>query len=222
MDSYSDSPFNYSWPSFPKTRIHKKMDKQEKSQSMRRAQALSSTLAAASRLSAMIHQPGKDQMHTNAMLVDQVDDLDIKYRSSVEEEVSSVPQRNNPAWDSFFGSLPGSMAPHRDQAFPLPSSPLAYPFPFSGGGNRGRIQPSVSLSSGLSHRGTSQPEKTCVLSSSLEPVECDSWEEATLCQTPPSLPNFSSPWQRSDLHTISGDERDSFDNSLHSVRSLLT
>ncbi|XP_036836309.1 rho guanine nucleotide exchange factor 28 isoform X1 [Oncorhynchus mykiss] len=241
MDSYSDSPFNYSWPSFPKTRIHKKMDKQEKSQSMRRAQALSSTLAAASRLSAMIHQPGKDQMHTNAMLVDQVDDLDIKYRSPVEEEVSSVPQRNNPAWDSFFGSLPGSMAPHRDQAFPLPSSPLAYPFPFSGGGNRGRIQQSVSLSSGLSHRGTSQPEKTCVLStgavtavgvkvtgshnepfslvkmpsSSLEPVECDSWEEDTLCQSPPSLPKFSSPWQRSDLHTSSGDERDSFDNSLH-------
>ncbi|XP_038854803.1 rho guanine nucleotide exchange factor 28-like [Salvelinus namaycush] len=215
MDSYSDSPFNYSWPSFPKTRIRKKMDKQEKSQSMRRAQALSSTLAAASRLSAMIHQPGKDQVYANAMLVDQVDDLDIKYRSPVEEEVSSVPQRNSPAWDSFFGSLPGSTAPHRDQAFPLPSSPLAYPFPFSGGGNRGRIQPSVSLSSGLSHRGTSRPEKTCVLSSSLEPVECDSWEEDTLCQSPPSLPNFSSPWQRSDLHTSSGDERDSFDNSSY-------
>ncbi|XP_055776570.1 rho guanine nucleotide exchange factor 28-like isoform X2 [Salvelinus fontinalis] len=185
----------------------------EKSQSMRRAQALSSTLAAASRLSAMIHQPGKDQVYANAMLVDQVDDLDIKYRSPVEEEVSSVPQRNSPAWDSFFGSLPGSTAPHRDQAFLLSSSPLAYPFPFSGGGNRGRIQPSVSLSSGLSHRGTSRPEKTCVLSSSLEPVECDSWEEDTLCQSPPSLPNFSSPWQRSDLHTSSGDERDSFDNS---------
>ncbi|XP_029578093.1 rho guanine nucleotide exchange factor 28 [Salmo trutta] len=214
MDSYSDSPFNYSWPSFPKMRIRKKMDKQEKSQSMTRAQALSSTLAAASRLSAMIHQPGKDQVYAKAMLVDQVDDLDLKYRSPVEEEVSSVPQRSSPAWDSFFGSLPGSTAPHRDQAFPLPSSPLAYPFPFSGGGHRGRIQPSISLSSGLSHRGTSWPEKTCALSSSLEPVECDSWEEDTLCQSPPSLPNFSFPWQRSDLQTSSGDERDSFDNLL--------
>lgn len=44
----------------------------EKSQSMTRAQALSSTLAAASRLSAMIHQPGKDQVYAKAMLVDQV------------------------------------------------------------------------------------------------------------------------------------------------------
>ncbi|CAB1320270.1 unnamed protein product, partial [Coregonus sp. 'balchen'] len=178
---------------------------------MRGAQALSSTLAAASRLSAMIHRPGKDQVYANAMLVDQVDDLDIKYCSPREEEVSSVPQLNSPAWDSFFGSLPGSTAPHRFQAFPLPSSPSAYPFPFSGGSQRGSIQPSVSLSSGLSQRGTSRPEETCVLS--LDPVECDSGEEDTLCQSPPSLPISSSPWQRPTLHTSSGYERDSFDTS---------
>ncbi|XP_041756451.1 rho guanine nucleotide exchange factor 28 isoform X1 [Coregonus clupeaformis] len=213
MDSDSDSPFNYSWPSFPKMRIRKKAGKQEKSQSMRGAQALSSTLAAASRLSAMIHRPGKDQVYANAMLVDQVDDQDIKYCSPREEEVSSVPQLNSPAWDSFFGSLPGSTAPHRFQAFPLPSSPSAYPFPFSGSSQRGSIQPSVSLSSGLSQRGTSRPEETCVLSSSLDPVECDSGEEDTLCQSPPSLPISSSPWQRPTLHTSSGYERDSFDTS---------
>nr|XP_029495464.1 rho guanine nucleotide exchange factor 28-like [Oncorhynchus nerka] len=177
----------------------------EKSQSMRRAQALSSTLAAASRLSAMIHQPGKDQMHTNAMLVDQVDDLDIKYRSSVEEEVSSVPQRNNPAWDSFFGSLPGSMAPHRDQAFPLPSSPLAYPFPFSGGGNRGRIQPSVSLSSGLSHRGTSQPEKTCDQSDPQLRLRSYSYSSP---KTQLSRPLFTRDAAISDLTEVDGDSWD--------------
>lgn len=42
----------------------------EKSQSIRESQASSPTLAAAARLSAMIH--GKDQVYANAMLVDQV------------------------------------------------------------------------------------------------------------------------------------------------------
>uniref|UniRef100_A0A672ZJU2 Phorbol-ester/DAG-type domain-containing protein n=1 Tax=Sphaeramia orbicularis TaxID=375764 RepID=A0A672ZJU2_9TELE len=60
MDSDSDSPFNYSWPSFPRMRI----------QSIRESQASSPTLAAAARLSAMIH--GKDRVYANAMLVDQV------------------------------------------------------------------------------------------------------------------------------------------------------
>lgn len=42
----------------------------EKNQSIRESQALSPTLAAAARLSAMIH--GKDRVYANAMLVDQV------------------------------------------------------------------------------------------------------------------------------------------------------
>uniref|UniRef100_A0A3Q3MAI0 Rho guanine nucleotide exchange factor (GEF) 28a n=1 Tax=Mastacembelus armatus TaxID=205130 RepID=A0A3Q3MAI0_9TELE len=70
MDSDSDSPFNYSWPSFPKMRMRRKMGKKEKDQSMKESQASSPTLAAAARLSAMIH--GKDRVYANAMLVDQV------------------------------------------------------------------------------------------------------------------------------------------------------
>lgn len=42
----------------------------EKSQSIRESQASSPTLAAAARLSAMIH--GKDRVYANTMLVDQV------------------------------------------------------------------------------------------------------------------------------------------------------
>lgn len=51
----------------------------EKSQSIRESQASSPTLAAAVRLSAMIH--GKDQVYANAMLVDQVREADIQILS---------------------------------------------------------------------------------------------------------------------------------------------
>ncbi|XP_029296158.1 LOW QUALITY PROTEIN: rho guanine nucleotide exchange factor 28-like [Cottoperca gobio] len=99
MDSDSDSPFNYSWPSFPKMRMRKKTGKKEKSQSIRESPARSPTLAAAARLSAMIH--GKDRVYANAMLVDQVDEADIKYRSPGEKEGSPAPHIGSPCWDSF-------------------------------------------------------------------------------------------------------------------------
>nr|XP_046243952.1 rho guanine nucleotide exchange factor 28-like isoform X2 [Scatophagus argus] len=99
MDSDSDSPFNYSWPSFPKMRMRRKMGKKEKSQSIRESQASSPTLAAAARLSAMIH--GKDRVYANTMLVDQVNGVDIKYRSPGEEEVSPAPHVGSPRWDTF-------------------------------------------------------------------------------------------------------------------------
>ncbi|CAI5649740.1 rho guanine nucleotide exchange factor 28 isoform X3 [Oreochromis niloticus] len=53
----------------------------EKSQSIRESQASSPTLAAAARLSAMIH--GKDQVYANAMLVDQVSWLKFFYTVSL-------------------------------------------------------------------------------------------------------------------------------------------
>ncbi|CAJ1069256.1 rho guanine nucleotide exchange factor 28-like isoform X2 [Xyrichtys novacula] len=71
----------------------------EKSQSIGESQASSPTLAAAARLSAMIR--GKDRVFANTMLVDQVGDADIKYRSPVKEEVSPVSQIGSPCWDSF-------------------------------------------------------------------------------------------------------------------------
>ncbi|XP_074495364.1 rho guanine nucleotide exchange factor 28-like isoform X3 [Sebastes fasciatus] len=92
----------------------------EKSQSIRESQAQSPTLAAAARLSAMIH--GRDRVYANAMLVDQVDDADIKYRSpgEEEEEVSPAPHLGSPCWDSFSMTPPdsGSCSQNRH-----PSSP---------------------------------------------------------------------------------------------------
>lgn len=52
----------------------------EKSQSIRESQASSPTLAAAARLSAMIH--GKDRVYANAMLVDQVSGAEISASGS--------------------------------------------------------------------------------------------------------------------------------------------
>ncbi|XP_056232964.1 rho guanine nucleotide exchange factor 28-like isoform X2 [Seriola aureovittata] len=79
----------------------------EKSQSIRESQASSPTLAAAARLSAMIH--GKDRVYANAMLVDQVDDADIRYRSPGEEEVSpAAPHVGSQCWDSFSTTPPDS------------------------------------------------------------------------------------------------------------------
>ncbi|XP_062418271.1 rho guanine nucleotide exchange factor 28-like isoform X2 [Pungitius pungitius] len=80
-------------------------------QSTRESQAPSPTLAAAVRLSAMIH--GKGRVYANAMLVDQVDDADIKYRppeeeDEEEEEVSPAPRLGRPCWGSFSTTPPAS------------------------------------------------------------------------------------------------------------------
>ncbi|KAF7659153.1 hypothetical protein LDENG_00002360 [Lucifuga dentata] len=229
MDSDSDSPFNYSWPSFPKMRIRRKTGKKEKSQSIRESQSSSPTLAAAARLSAMIH--GKDQVYANAMLVDKVDDVDIKYRSPRKEGEGFLPNVGSPCWHSFPGtpldqhsSSPQngergiqsfSIRNHREsspQVSPsspfassssFPSSPLASAFRLFEGGQRRQMRPA---SPGFSHRGSNLPELSRGLSPSLE---CDSGEEDILGHSYPS----SSLKQQPTLQSSSGEERDSFDTS---------
>uniref|UniRef100_UPI003AAAB36D rho guanine nucleotide exchange factor 28-like n=1 Tax=Centroberyx gerrardi TaxID=166262 RepID=UPI003AAAB36D len=203
----------------------------EKSQSIRESQAASSTLAAAARLSAMIH--GKDQVYANAMLVDQVDDVDIKYRSPGEDEGGSVARVGSPCWDSVTclqtrhpspaqngergiqGSAvghPREPSPHVSPPSPFasspsfPSSPLASAFRVFEGGQRRQTQPCLPVSPGFGHRGTSLPEATRGLSPSLE---CDSGEDDILGRSCPS----SSPKQQPVLQSSSGEERDSFDTS---------
>ncbi|KAM6965456.1 rho guanine nucleotide exchange factor 28-like [Aplochiton taeniatus] len=242
MDSDSDSPFNYSWPSFPKMRIRRKTSKQEKSQSIRGSKAPCSTQAAASRLSAMIH--GKDQVYANAMLVHQVNDSDLKYHSPKEEveEEYPVPQMSNPQWDSFPGSPTGSddhlqdshrshpsngergtlgsnIGHHRQQSSSAslssdsPSSPPASPFRSTEGGLRHLAQPHLCGSPCFSHRGSSLPEETCTLSPSLEAVECDSGEDDILGHSYPAY-RSSSPCKRPvPQYSLGSEERDSFDNS---------
>ncbi|XP_045889932.1 rho guanine nucleotide exchange factor 28-like isoform X5 [Micropterus dolomieu] len=203
----------------------------EKSQSITESQASSPTLAAAARLSAMIH--GKDRVYANTMLVDQVDDADIKYRTPGEEEVSHAPHVGSPCWDSF------SMAPadsrncshngergiqglglenHREpsprvspsspfaSSPSFPSSPLASAFRLFEGAQRRQIQPCLPVSPALNHRGCSLTEASRGLSPSLE---CDSGEDDILGHSYPC----SSLKKQSILRSSSGEERDSFDTS---------
>ncbi|XP_063345271.1 rho guanine nucleotide exchange factor 28-like isoform X2 [Pelmatolapia mariae] len=211
----------------------------EKSQSIRESQASSPTLAAAARLSAMIH--GKDQVYANAMLVDQVDDADIKYRSPGEEEVSPASHVDSSSWDSFSATPPNSgncsqsrcpssphnrlrgiqgsgLENHREQS-PLVSPPC--PFASSPSFPSSPLASALRLFEGAHKR---QPQTGLPLSPSLSrrgcsfieasrglspSLECDSGEEDILGHSYPS----SSLRQQSIQHSSSGGERDSFDAS---------
>ncbi|XP_061754173.1 rho guanine nucleotide exchange factor 28-like isoform X2 [Nerophis ophidion] len=174
----------------------------EKSQSIGESQASSPTLAAAARLSAMIH--GKDRGYTNAMLVDQVDDTDIKYRSCPAPDVGS------PCWDSLSISLTDSMTYSKNQHPPstqnpglenskelpcqvspsspfattpsFPSSPMASAFHWFEGGHKQHTPSGLSTSPNLNHRGCNLTVANRGLSPSLE---CDSGEEDILGRSYP-------------------------------------
>ncbi|XP_061623504.1 rho guanine nucleotide exchange factor 28-like isoform X4 [Phyllopteryx taeniolatus] len=182
-------------------------DSAEKSQSIGESQASSPTLAAAARLSAMIH--GKDRVYANAMVVDQVDDVDIKYRSRPAPDVGS------PCWDPFSMTPPDSKICPKNHHSPtpqnvkrairspglekskesplhgsppsppspfvpprsFPSSPLASAFRLFEGGQRRQPQTSLPVSPTLNGRGYNLPAATRGLSPRLE---CDSGEEDIL------------------------------------------
>ncbi|XP_053726398.1 rho guanine nucleotide exchange factor 28-like isoform X2 [Synchiropus splendidus] len=214
----------------------------EKSQSIGQGQSSSPTLAAAARLSAMIH--GKDRVYANAMLVDQVDDVDIKYRLPGDETTHV----DTPSWDSH--SMPSNSvnspktrrlfsSQHAEQATSghcsenkRAQSPLVSPrsspspfisspsFPSSPLASAFRLfeggqrrQPGLPVSPALVRRGCSLPATTQILSPSLE---CDSGEEDVLGLTYPC----STFKQQSSLRSSSGEERDSFEATLEINRTL--
>ncbi|CAB1420068.1 unnamed protein product [Pleuronectes platessa] len=239
MDSDSDSPFNYSWPSFPKMRMRRKTGKKEKSQSIRESQASSPTLAAAARLSAMIH--GKDRVYANTMLVDQVEDADIRYRSPGEEEVNPVARVGSQCWESFSPTPSDSgncsqsrhtSSPHNEErgiqgpgpenhrepslrTSPLSPSASSPSFPSSPLASAFRLFDGAQRR----HRQSCLPaspalnRRGCSLtepSRGLSPsLECDSGEEDILGHSYPC----SSLKKQSFLRSSSGEERDSFDTS---------
>ncbi|XP_075994725.1 rho guanine nucleotide exchange factor 28-like isoform X2 [Genypterus blacodes] len=197
---------------------------------MRDSKASSPTRAAAARLSAMIH--GRDQVYANAMLVQQVGDVDIKYRSPGDEEEASSPNAGSPSSDSCPVDPPEqqlspspspslsrqrgiqtcSLRNHREPS-PLPvspTSPLASSpsFPSSPLASAFRLFEGVQrcqtspVSPGFSHRGVGVPEATRGLSPSLE---CDSGDEDILGHSYPS--------SSLKLHhpTLRSRSRDSFD-----------
>ncbi|KAG9355049.1 hypothetical protein JZ751_001762 [Albula glossodonta] len=226
MDSDSDSPFNYSWPSFHRMRIHRRTSRQGKNQSV---SPVPSTFTAAARLSAMLN--GKDRVCPSAMLLDQVDNLDTKYSiagvtadSSLTETGGSDTLRGGPSkvpthfLDAGLSCSPVSPAcieegqgarfttPHREQSPPAPSFPPPSPPNLT----LARLhQPA--LADPLSQRG-SPPQETCTLSPGLLPLEVDSEEDDLLGKTPLSHVPASSQLSCV-LQASSGDEQDSFDAS---------
>ncbi|XP_068616933.1 rho guanine nucleotide exchange factor 28-like [Brachionichthys hirsutus] len=200
----------------------------EKSQSVREASSL--TLAAAARLSAMIH--GKDQVHAGTTSMDQVDDADIKCCPPGGEDVSPVAHTCSPHWDSSPMTPPssrnccqnrhpssphnverGTQIPgpenHKEQPlcvsrFPSSLSFLSSPLCLFEATQRCHAQPCFPVSPGLSHRGCSLTEISQGLS-----LECDSGEEDILGHSY----DFSSIKKRSILRFSSGEERDSFSTS---------
>ncbi|XP_026177143.1 rho guanine nucleotide exchange factor 28-like isoform X1 [Mastacembelus armatus] len=210
----------------------------EKDQSMKESQASSPTLAAAARLSAMIH--GKDRVYANAMLVDQVNDADIKYHSPGVEEVSHVPHVGGPCVD--FSMFPSGSAncsqnkhlssPHSGkreiqgpglethrEPFPhtsLPSPSIASPsFPCVPQSSAFRFFEGAQRRQAQAWLPDSPAvnRRGCSVteaSQELSPsLECDSGEEDILGHSYPCL----SLKQQSVLQSSSGEERDSFDTS---------
>ncbi|XP_034450508.1 rho guanine nucleotide exchange factor 28-like isoform X3 [Hippoglossus hippoglossus] len=211
----------------------------EKSQSIRESQASSPTLAAAARLSAMIH--GKDRVYANTMLVDQVEDADIRYRSPGEEEVSPAARVGSQCWESFSTTPPDSgnwsqsrhtSSPHNEQrgiqgpspenhrepsprTSPLSPSAASPSFPSSPLASAFRLFEGAQRR----HRQSCLPaspalnRRVCSLtepSRGLSPsLECDSGEEDILGHSYPC----SSLKKQSFLRSSSGEERDSFDTS---------
>ncbi|KAM8761173.1 rho guanine nucleotide exchange factor 28-like isoform 2-T2 [Acanthopagrus schlegelii] len=207
----------------------------EKNQPIRENQASSPTLAAAARLSAMIH--GKDRVYANTMLVDQVDDADIKYRSpGQEEEASPMPHVGSPRWHPLSVNPPDSKNCSQNRH---PPSPRIGERGIQGSGLENHREPSprvsppspfasspaipssplaspfrllegalrrLPVSPALNRRGCSLTETSRGLSPSLE---CDSGEDDILGHSYPC----SSLRHQAILRTSSGEERDSFDTS---------
>ncbi|XP_075889377.1 rho guanine nucleotide exchange factor 28-like isoform X3 [Nelusetta ayraudi] len=214
----------------------------EKSLSVQESQASSPTLAAAARLSAMIH--GKDRVFSDAMVVDQLDGAAVKRRCPEEEDEDEVeevaPLVGSSHWDCFSkasrnhptsphhrerpgpgaedgprGSSPRVSPPSPFPSSPsFPSSPLASPFRRFEGAHRRPAQPALAASPASTRRGCSfAAEGSRALSPSLE---CDSGEEDMLG----SPYAYSSLKQNSILQSSSGEERDSFDTSPDLNRTL--
>ncbi|XP_015194701.2 rho guanine nucleotide exchange factor 28 isoform X2 [Lepisosteus oculatus] len=206
-EEHKDPPEKNHSPSFKKPQIH-------------------STFTAASRLSAMLN--GKDEIYANSMLVDKVDDLDIKY--SIDGVTTESTQTDSCASDLRQGRLS-----HSGVHFPEEAGSSACcnhisehcgdkRHTSSNAGDREQF-PSVSPANlalarlNQPHRphvfnkeGSPPQNSTCTLSPNLVALEVDSEDDDTLDKSPLSQAS-TSPQSVAALQPSSADEQDSFDTS---------
>ncbi|XP_064152883.1 rho guanine nucleotide exchange factor 28-like isoform X2 [Anguilla rostrata] len=178
-----------------------------------------STFSAAARLSAMLN--GRERVCASAPLVDQVDELDVKYsiasvtagrglditRGSPHDEPAHFLEAGPSGSCVVHGDGRGGRRtiPHREQSPPAPSFPPPSPPNLALGLNH----PSLT---DLLRQGGSPPLEPCALSPGLVALEVDSEEDDLLASTPPSHAP-TPPQSSSVLQASSGDEQDSFDAS---------
>ncbi|XP_025244842.1 rho guanine nucleotide exchange factor 28 isoform X2 [Theropithecus gelada] len=210
MDSDSDSPFNYSWPSFPKMKIRRRTPKQDRSFDVLKKSKPPSTLFAAGRLSDMLN--GGDEVYANCMVIDQVGDLDISYIN-----IEGITATTSP--ESRGCTLGPQSSKH---TLPTETSPSVYPLRENDEGTahteaqRSFMSPSSSCASNLNlsfgwHGFEKQQSHLKKRSSSLDALDADSEgeghsEPSHICYTPGS--------QSSSRTGIpSGDELDSFETN---------
>nr|XP_030701573.1 rho guanine nucleotide exchange factor 28 isoform X8 [Globicephala melas] len=210
MDSDSDSPFNYSWPSFPKMKIRRRASKQDHSFDVLKKSKHPPTFLAAGRLSDMLN--GGDEVYANCMVIDQVGDLDINYiniegitENTCLESMGSTlgPQNSKPILPTETSA--GTYPPNENTE--VPSHTETQPSLMSPSSS---YASSLNLSFGL-HGFEKEQSHLKKRSSSLDALDADSEgeghsERSRICYTPVS--------QSSSRTGIpSGDELDSFETN---------
>ncbi|XP_003785957.1 rho guanine nucleotide exchange factor 28 [Otolemur garnettii] len=211
MDSDSDSPFNYSWPSFPKMKIRRRTSRQDRSFDVLKKSKHPPASLAAGRLSDMLN--GGDEVYANCMVIDQVGDLDINYiniegfttNTSPESMGSTLepqsckhilPTETSPGVSPLSEDSERTATIDAQQSFGSPSSSCAS---------------NLNLSLGL-HGFEKEQSHLKKRSSSLDALDADSEgegrsEQSHTCYTPES--------QSSSRTGIpSGDELDSFETNM--------
>ncbi|XP_020731158.2 rho guanine nucleotide exchange factor 28 isoform X7 [Odocoileus virginianus] len=210
MDSDSDSPFNYSWPSFPKMKIRRRASKQDRSFDALKKSKHPPTFLAAGQLSDMLN--GGDEVYANCMVIDQVGDLDINYiniegipaNTCLESMGSSLgPESSKPILptEASAGTYPPNknteVTSHTEAQASFISSSSSY-------------ASNLNLSFGL-HGFEKEQSRLKKRSSSLDALDADSegegCSEQLLNRYTPACPSSS----RAGI--TSGDELDSFETS---------
>ncbi|XP_014443450.1 rho guanine nucleotide exchange factor 28 isoform X2 [Tupaia chinensis] len=210
MDSDSDSPFNYSWPSFPKVKIRRRASKQDHSFDIFKKSKQSPTFLAAGRLSDMLN--GGDEVYANCMVIDQVGDLDINYINIEGISANTSPE-----------STGSTLGPQKYRhILPTEANPRMFPLSESNkmtansGAQQSFVSPSNSHASNLNlsfslHGFEKEQNHLKKRSSSLDALDADSEgeghsEQSHMCYTPASQSS-------SRTRIPSGDELDSFETN---------
>ncbi|XP_053444781.1 rho guanine nucleotide exchange factor 28 isoform X2 [Nycticebus coucang] len=211
MDSDSDSPFNYSWPSFPKMKIRRRTSRQDRSfDVLKKSKHLPASLAAG-RLSDMLN--GGDEVYANCMVIDQVDDLDINYINIEGFTADSSPESMGSTLgpQSCEHILPTETSPGVSPLGEDSERPAKTEAQQSCGSLSSSCTSNLNLSFGL-HGFEKEQSHLKNRSSSLDGLDADSEgegrsEQSHTCYTPES--------QSSSRTGIpSGDELDSFETNM--------